>query len=114
MLLADSGLPGQYWGFAYLVNRYVRNRTPSSVLAAGVTPFEEIYKVKPDLSHLRVFGCFCYPLIKKEERSKGGPMRRTGIFLGYEEGRKGWYYQDVVSRKIHFSDDIIFDELRPG
>ncbi len=113
-LLADSGLPGHYWGFAYLVNRYVRNRTPSSVLEAGKTPFEEIYKKKPNLSNLRVFGCFCYPAITKEECTKGGPMRCTGIFLGYDKGHVGWYFQCVVSQKVLFSDDIIFDELHPG
>jgi hypothetical protein len=113
-LLKDSGLPAAYWGYAYLAHRYVKNQTPSSVLEAGTMPYELIYRKKPDLSNLCIFGCFCYPAIESEERTKGGPRHRTAIFLGYEEGHIGWVRQDVVSQKFIFSWDVIFDELSPG
>jgi hypothetical protein len=39
-LLADSGLPPSFWGWAVLTQQYLRNRLPTSVLPSGITPFE--------------------------------------------------------------------------
>ena len=59
-LLADSKLPPSFWGWAVSTIQYLRNRLPTSVLPVGVTPFEALKKRKPDLSHLRVWGCQCF------------------------------------------------------
>ena len=72
-LLADSGLPTSFWGDAVLTVQYLRNRLPTSALPADTTPFEAFYKKKPDISHLRVWGCQCFAIIAPELRSKGGP-----------------------------------------
>jgi len=50
-LLADSGLPMSFWGDAVLTVAYIRNRVLTSVLPANTTPFEEMERTKPDLSH---------------------------------------------------------------
>ena len=71
-LLADSGLPFSFWGWAVRTAQYLRNRLPTTVLPAGVTPYESYHNRKPDLSHLRVWGCQCFVLIPPELRSKGG------------------------------------------
>lgn len=68
---------------------------------------------KPDLSHLRVWGCTCYVHIPAEKRIKGGPRRFEAIFVGYEEDRLGWLVKDKQG-KLFFSRDVIFDESRPG
>jgi hypothetical protein len=95
-LLATSGLPDQFWGDAVLTTQYLRNRLPTSTLPSGFTPFERIFGSKRDLSHLRVWGCLCYPVIPPEKRSKAGPRRYEAIFVGYEEGRVGWRIVEVV------------------
>ena len=56
-LIADSGLPMSFWGWAVLTSQYLRNRLPTSTLALNVTPFQVLTSKKPDLSHLRVWGC---------------------------------------------------------
>lgn len=66
-------------------------------------------KKKPDLSHLRVWGCQCFILIPQEKHSKGGPKRFEAIFVGYEEDRLGWRVHDL-SGKYFFSRDVIFNE----
>ena len=112
-LLADSGLPFSFWGWAICTAQYLRNRLPTSVLPAGLTPYERYHGRKPDLSHLCVWGCQCYVLIPPELRSKGGPRRFEGIFIGYDDDRIGWYVCDKKNG-VHFSRDVIFNESIPG
>ena len=108
-LLADSGLPMSFWGWAVLTSQYLRNRLPTSTLASDFTPFEVLTGKKPDLSHLRVWGCQCFPAIPPELRTKAGPRRFDAIFVGYEEARVGWVVRDLKGA-IHFSRDVIFNE----
>jgi Reverse transcriptase (RNA-dependent DNA polymerase) len=68
---------------------------------------------KPDLSHLRVWGCQCFPSIPPELRTKGGPRQYEAIFVGYEDNRIGWRVRDLAG-KYHFSRDVVFNENTPG
>jgi hypothetical protein len=113
MLLADSGLSMSFWGDAALTTNYLRNRVPTSVLPANTTPYEVMNKSKPDLSHLRVWGCQCFALIPPELCTKGGPRPFEAIFVGYEKNHIGWCVHDL-NGKYHFSQDVIFNELTPG
>ena len=73
-LLADSGLPMSFWLNAILTHQYLVNRLPTSTLPSNVTPFESLTGGhKPDLSHLRVWGCDCIVAIPDEIRGKAGP-----------------------------------------
>ena len=112
-LLADSGLSMSFWGWAVLTSQYLRNRLPTSTLPVNMTPIEAISSKKPDLSHLRVWGCQCFVTIPPELRAKAGPRRFEAIFVGYEEHRIGWTVRDLKGR-IHFSRDIIFNEDLSG
>ena len=112
-LLADSGLPGSFWGDAVLTMQYVRNRVPTSTLPVGFTPYEILHKKKPDLSHLCVWGCQCFVAIPGELRDKVGPRRFEAIFVGYEENRVGWRVRDLQGT-YHFSRDIVFNESSAG
>lgn len=66
-LLADSGLPMSFWLDAVLTQQYLVNRLPMSTLPVNTTPFEVITGGrKPDLSHLRVWGCDSYVAVLDE------------------------------------------------
>ena len=112
-LLADAKLPLSFWGDAALTTQYLRNRLPTSTLPANTTPYEIMHGTKPDLSHLRVWGCQCFPSIPPELRTKGGPRRYEAIFVGYEDNRIGWRVRDLAG-KYHFSRDVVFNESIPG
>jgi Reverse transcriptase (RNA-dependent DNA polymerase)/GAG-pre-integrase domain len=113
-LLADSGLPMSFWLDAVLTRQYLVNRLPTSTLPSNTTPFESLTGGrKPDLSHLRVWGCDCYVAVPAEIRGKAGPKRFRAIFVGYEEHRIGWRVRDLAG-KYSFSNDVIFNENLPA
>ena len=113
-LLADAGLPMSFWLDAVLTRQYLVNCLPTSTLPLNTTPFKVITQGrKPDLSHLRVWGCDCYVAVPHEVHSKAGPKRFQVIFVGYEEHRIGWWVHDI-SGKYSFSNDVIFNENLSG
>ena len=112
-LLADAKLPPSFWGDATLTTQYLHNRLPTSTLPLNTTPYELMYGTKPDLSHLQIWGCQCFPAIPPELRTKAGPCRYEAIFVGYEENRIGWRVHDLAG-KYHFSRDVVFNENTPG
>ena len=108
-LLAGSGLPMSFWLDAVLTRQYLCNRLPTSTLPSDVTPFESITNGrKPDLSHLRVWGCDCFVAVPSELRPKAGFKRFRAIFVGYEEHRIGWRVRDL-NGKYSFSNNVIFN-----
>ncbi|GIL95153.1 hypothetical protein Vretimale_1230, partial [Volvox reticuliferus] len=73
-MLVESELPQQLWAEALATANYLRNISP--VAGAKVTPHEAFMGTKPDISHLRVFGCAAYAHVPKEKRNKLEPVSR--------------------------------------
>ena len=107
---AGSGLPMSFWLDAVLTHQYLCNRLPTSTLPNNITPFKSLTNGrKPNLSHLRVWGCDCYVAVPDELRPKAGFKRFRAIFVGYEEHHIGWRVRDLKG-KYSFSNDVIFNE----
>lgn len=62
-MIAYACLPNGYWAEAVLTAAYLRNRT-TSTFQEDKMPYEMWYERKPDVSHLRVFGCITYAHIR--------------------------------------------------
>lgn len=56
-MLNEAHLPASFWVYALSAFVHVRNRSPTSALLRS-TPYKRWYHRKPDVSHLRVFGCY--------------------------------------------------------
>ena len=65
---------------------------------------------KPEVSHLRIFGCPVYIHIPKEKRTKLDPSGKKGIFVGYSESSKAYRIYFPGYKKIDISRDVTFDE----
>ena len=72
------------WAEAARAAVYVQNRTSHRVLE-NKTPEEVFCDKKPEVSHLRIFGCPVYIHIPKEKRTNLDPSGKKGIFVGYSE-----------------------------
>jgi hypothetical protein len=66
-LLHEAKLPPSFWSKAVATVCYTHNRMPTSPLPNS-TPYEALYKTKPDVSLLRVFDSLAYVHVKKDKR----------------------------------------------
>ena len=48
------------------------------------SPFQLALGKPPNISHIRIFGCTIYVPIAPTHRTKMGPQRRLGIYVGYD------------------------------
>ena len=88
-MIFDANLPKRFWAETLSTVVYLRNRSPTKAVE-NITPFEAWYDYKPDVSHLRVFGCVAYAHIEKDERSKLDPKSKKCVLLGYGSNTKGY------------------------
>ncbi|KAG2870728.1 hypothetical protein PC114_g27250 [Phytophthora cactorum] len=112
-MLHHAKLDKCFWAEAAMTAIYVKNRLPSPKIEHK-TPFEIVYKSKPSVKHMRVFGCRTYILTPKEKRLKWDPKARAGIFLGYEEVSKAYRLYDIKAGQVVISRDVNFDESAFG
>ena len=66
-MIQPKGLSLQYWAKAINCANYIVNCTPTKVLQ-GITSEEAWSKIKPDVSHFRVFGSEAWAHIPDEKK----------------------------------------------
>jgi transposase InsO family protein len=81
-MIHDQDLPMCLWAEATIAAVYVQNRLSHSALGFK-TPEEMFTGKKPEVSHLKTFGCPVFIHIPKEKRNKLEPSGKKGIFVGY-------------------------------
>lgn len=79
-------------------NSSLLNRSPTKSIK-GKTPYEVWHGRKPQVGHLRTFGCVCH-------------VKKIGTGLGKmsETGTKGYRFFDPSTERLHVSRDVLFEE----
>ena len=77
-----------------------------------LTPEEAFTGKKPDLGHIRIFGCLVYCHIPVEKRTKLEPIVEKGILVGYSETSKAYRVYIPALRKTVVRRDVKFEEER--
>lgn len=75
-----------------------------------MTPQEAWSGMKPNISHLRVFGSIAYVHVPNEKRSKLDSKSEKYVFVGYDSSSKGYKLYNPITQKIVISRDVEFDE----
>jgi hypothetical protein len=113
-MLLGASLPQRFWAEAINTAVYLRNRSPTQALE-GKTPFEAWYGQKPDIGHLRKFGCLAFLHVPDGQRSKLDPKARRCLLLGYVHNtKKIWRLWDIGGRRVISGADVIFHEDQIG
>jgi hypothetical protein len=108
MLLYMSSLPPKFWSAVLLHTVYLHNRLVHSVTQR--TPFEGHFRVKPDLTYLKLFGAWvCVKRTGKRCR-KLDCNDFTGIFLGSLSTDQNIKYLDLTSGIVKTCHHAQFDE----
>ncbi|KAM2224509.1 hypothetical protein PS2_018300 [Malus domestica] len=82
---------------------------PSSTLDHK-SPFQLLHNTLPEIHHLKVFGCSCYPWLRPYTSTKLEPRTTKCVFLSYASKYKGFLCSDVSSKKVYVSRHVTFDE----
>lgn len=108
-MILNANLQNCYWAEAIATAAHIINRSPTRALN-NITPEEVWTNKKPDLSHLRIFGCKAMVHIPKECRQKLDKKSRELIFVGYSDSTKGYRFIDPKSKQAIMSRDVVFLE----
>ena len=104
-------LPSHLWDEAIRQATYLINRVATRSLE-GKTLYEALKLQKPNLSHIKVFGCVCHARTERARRKKLDDRSRTLVHLGTEPGSKAYRLLDPLSKLIVVSRDVVFEEGR--
>ena len=90
---------------------YVLNRLPTRSLA-GMTPYEAWNGSgsKPDLAHVKLFGCMAFMKIPQVHIKKLDDRSKAVVYLGKEPGTKASRLFDPVKETLHVSRDVVYQE----
>jgi len=108
-LLIHAYVPLSFWHHALQMATYLHNILPSKLLA-NESPFKILYQKDPSDSHIRVFGCLCYPLFPSTTINKLQARSTPCVFFGYSSNHRGYKWFDLSSNKIITSQHVSFDE----
>jgi hypothetical protein len=108
-MLNEAQLPMSFWFEATGAFVHVRNMCSTSKNPHS-TPYAKWHKEKPDISHLRVWGCLAYVHIQKDKRVGLSSHMEKCIFIGYPPGYKGWKFYNPVTKRVIISERADFDE----
>jgi hypothetical protein len=116
-MMFDQDLPNSLWAEATSTSMYNQNRCPHVVLKEKT--HEEVYSgIKPEVGHLRIFGCPVYIHVPKEKRTNMEPSGKKGVFVGYSENSKDYMIyvpsqrQIEVRRYVDFHEEVAFKKSR--
>lgn len=107
--MKHMSVPNYLWGEAVEHSTYLINRIATRTLT-NQTPYEVYKKKKPNVEHLRVFGCVCYTKNEAPHLRKLDDRSRALVHLGIEPGSKAYRLLEPTKRQITVSRDVVFDE----
>ena len=110
-MLSSAGLRQEFWAVVVDTACYLKNRSPTSALV-DKTPYEVWSGQKPSVAHLIVFGCEAFMHVPKEKRRKLDNKAEKCIFIGYKDGIKGYKLWNLLMRKVVYSRDMVFMEVK--
>ncbi|KAL2924831.1 Retrovirus-related Pol polyprotein from transposon TNT 1-94 [Bienertia sinuspersici] len=105
----QAGLPLKFWGDCVLTATHIINRLPSDAIQ-GKTPYEMLFKKKPDYTLLKSFGCLVIAYNPDIKGDKFQPKGVPCVFLGYPQNKKGYKVMKLSSYKVFITRDVKFYE----
>ncbi|CAM8951647.1 unnamed protein product [Rhodiola kirilowii] len=109
-MLIASGVPRGFWAEAVHAACHILNRASLQAMI-GKTPYELLRGRKPNISHLKVFGCKCYVHNNgKESLGKFDARSDEGVFVGYSSHSKAYKIFNLRLEQVEESVHVRFDE----
>jgi hypothetical protein len=108
-MLKAKSLSGIFWREVVAMVVYVLNHC-STKGVIGKMPYEAWHGHKPTVHHLCTFGCVAHVKNTAPNLKKLDNRSRPMIFIGYEEGTKGYRMYDPSTERVCVTHNVVFDE----
>ncbi|KAL2518226.1 Uncharacterized protein Adt_14473 [Abeliophyllum distichum] len=105
-MMSFSTLPISFWRYALETTVYILNLVPSK--SVPKTPLELWNGRKPNMHHIRIWGCPAHVLKGKTEKLES--RSEICLFVGYPKGTRGYYFYTPLDRKVFVSTNTTFLE----
>ena len=110
-MLSESSLPKYFWADVVSTSCCVMNRVLIRSILKKM-PYELFNGRKPNISHLKVFGCSCFVLNNgKENLGKFNEKADNGIFIGYSSNSHAYRVYNKRLMIVEESVHVVFDEV---
>ena len=108
----ESCIPQNWWEFAVNYAVHIYNCTPLKHASNDYKmPFERLQCTKPDVAHLRVFGCGAYVFLPEDIRTNNlSPRSELMAFIGLSEGTKGYIFMRSPNNVVFTAIQALFDK----
>ena len=120
-LIQHADAPKNYWAEALLTTVYLKNISlTKGTHGKDVTPYQLWHGSKPDIKHLRVWGCTAYAFVHlaKRQDKKWSPRAERKVFVGYTHTAKQYRLYNPSTKRLVKSLDVVFHEdtsfFKPG
>ena len=117
-MLRHASKPRSWWNLAFDYATYILDRCPRRTNQHSITPFEAFFKEKPDLSEVKIFGCLSFAHVLPVNHQHLQPRAKRGIFVGFDEKRRGVRVvldgerKFSVHRSVTFYEQSLLDAMK--
>ena len=110
-MLVHAKLPAKYWAEALNAAAYTLNRLPCKPFQKDMTRYQAYYGKKPDVSHMRTFGAYCWVRNYDIDLKIWDDRAERRRFLGYpKDSSLSWRVGNLRTEVVTHSANVIFDE----
>jgi transposase InsO family protein len=107
-MISAKNLDKSFWGEAVTCANFLRNRTPASKI--GTTPYEKLFKKKPNLRFIKVFGSKV-TYVPATYKSKLDKRVNYGILVGFSPELSSYKVWDTERLSMFYTKDLkVIDE----
>jgi hypothetical protein len=108
----EACIPQNWWEFAVSYAVHVYNCTPLKCSSNDYkTLFERLHHTKPDVAHLRVFGCGAYVFLPEDVQSNNlSPRSELMTLIELSEETKGYIFMRSPNNNVFTAIQALFDE----
>jgi hypothetical protein len=108
----EACIPQNWWEFAVNYAVHIYSRTPLKNSSNDYkTPFKRLRHTKPDVAHLRVFGCGAYIFLPEDVQSNNlSPRSELMTLIRLSEGTKGYIFMRSPNNNVFTAIQALFDQ----
>jgi hypothetical protein len=116
--MAKYRTPTVYWDWGIEDAQDKLNAAPSKTVPGGISPYEYVFKRKPNFGEMRMTFCLAYMHLPAYWRDgqKHGARALPVMHLGWAKNKRGYRLFDPLTKTTYESRDVSFNEKQahPG